>query len=78
MSAMEATKPRRIDWRALDISVLDVAKEGYAGDWACYIRAVKGDCHEKEVEGVIAYGSKTSKELAELLFPNFKDLRYRW
>jgi len=74
----DSERPRRISWTALDSTVLAVAREGYAGDWACYIRAVKGDCHEIEVEDVIAHGSKASQKLAEFLFSNFKDLRYRW
>jgi len=56
---------------------LAVAKEGGCSDWGCYIDAVAGNNHEAEVEDVYRYGAKVSKEIAEVLFPNFKDLRYR-
>ena len=68
---------KREDYRALSQRVLAVAKEGYVDDWACYIDAVEGNNHEAEVEEVYRYGAKVSKEIAEVLFPNFKDLRYR-
>lgn len=67
----------RLDWRALSRRVLAVAKEGGCSDWGCYIDAVAGNNHEAEVEDVYRYGAKVSKEIAEVLFPNFKDLRYR-
>lgn len=68
---------KRMDWRALSRRVLAVAKEGGIGDWACYIDAVEGNNHEVEYEDVYRYGAKVSKEIAETLFPNFKDLTYR-
>ena len=66
-----------VAWKALDCRVLVVAVEGYAHDWAAYIGAVEGKNHNEEVEEVARHGSKLSRELAEFLFPQFKDLQYR-
>ena len=71
------TTEKRKDWKALDRRVLVVAVEGYAHDWAAYIGAVEGKNHVEEVEEVARHGSKLSRELAEFLFPHFKDLHYR-
>ena len=38
----------RCRWRALDIRVIAVAKEGFVHDWAAYIGAVEGNNHEEE------------------------------
>jgi len=67
----------RREWKALDSRVLVVAVEGYAHDWAAYIGAVQGKDHLKESEDVERNGSKLSREIAEVLFPEFKDLHYR-
>lgn len=64
-------------WKALDSRVIVVAVEGYAGDWAAYIGAVAGKDHEEEWKEVEKQGSKLRRELAEFLFPEFKDLKYR-
>ncbi len=75
----DADRPRRIDWYALDICVLVVAKEGYCGDWVAYIKNVLGNNHEEETEGVIAYGSKLSEKIARAIFYHepWTELRYR-
>jgi len=69
---------RRVEWKALDRRVLVVAVEGQVADWAAYIGAVPGQDHEKEWREVKDYGSKLPKEVAEVLFPNFRDLTYRY
>jgi len=68
---------KRVTWKALDSRVIVVAVEGYAGDWAAYIGAVEGRDHEEEWKEVERNGTKLSRELAEFLFPEFKDLQYR-
>ena len=62
----------------LDRKVLAVAIEGAVKDWAAYIGAVHGENHEDEWHDVKSYGSKLRKEIAELLFPEFRDLRWRY
>jgi hypothetical protein len=70
---------KRLEYRALDTKVLAVAVEGAVGDWACYIGAVKGWNHHKEMKDVAAHGNKQSEELARLMFSRepWKSLRYR-
>jgi len=75
--AMAVEASMRQVWKALDQRVIVVAVEGYAGDWSAYIGAVRGLCHNVEWTEVRDNGSKLSRELAELLFPEFKDLQYR-
>jgi len=65
------------EYRALDQRVLAVAVEGAIGDWAAYIGAVPGDDHEEEASLIAKYGTKLAVELAELLFPGWKRLKYR-
>jgi len=43
-----------------------------------YIDAVPGENHEREWMEVMREGSKLPKEVAEMLFPDFKDLRWRY
>lgn len=71
-------KKRRTRYLALDSKVLVVAMEGYAGDWVAYIGAVPGESHREEWVLVRDHGSKLPKEVAELLFPDFKDLVWRY
>lgn len=67
----------RSEWMALDMRVLVVAREGGIRDWAAYIGAVPGEDHDLEWEEVARHGSKLSEELARVLFPSFRRLRYR-
>lgn len=70
---------RRYAWRALHYDVLVVAVQGGRGDdWTAYIKAVPGESHEDEWEEVYRHGGKLPKDVAELLFPSFKNLSYRW
>lgn len=67
---------KRIEWYPLDSRVIVVAVEG-AVDWAAYIGAVPGENHDEEWFDVRDHGTKLRREVAKLLFPNFRDLRYR-
>lgn len=70
-------KVERVRYKALDVRVLVVALEGGEGDWAAYIGAVKGENHEYEWRDVADSGSKLPRNVAEVLFPDFKDLEWR-
>lgn len=63
---------------ALAKDVLAVAVEGGNKDWAAYIGAVPGNCHDIEWQRVKDHGAKLRKEIAEILFPQFKHLRWRY
>jgi len=69
---------KRFDFIALDRKVLVVAVEGSVKDWSAYIGAVKGNNHSLEAGEVARSGTKISKEIAELLFPTFRDLKWRY
>jgi hypothetical protein len=76
---MEAmTKEKRTHWTPLDRRVIAVAVEGAVGDWAAYIGAVEGNNYETEWQEVARNGSKLPKDVAEVLFPDFKDLAWRY
>jgi len=75
--AASVIRPRNRRWIALDNRVLAVATEGYCGDWAAYIGAVEGYCHEEEYMGVLHHGSKLPEKVAEVLFPDFAE-KYAW
>jgi hypothetical protein len=63
---------------ALAKHVLVVAVDDESGEWAAYIDAVKGRNHETESEEVARTGTKLPKEIAEILFPAWKNLRWRY
>lgn len=69
---------KKVSWKPLAFDVIVVAVEGAVGDWAAYIGAVPGDNHEHEWMKVRDRGSKLRKEVAEVLFPDFKKLRWRY
>jgi len=66
-----------VEWKALSCQVIAVAVEGEVGDWAAYIGAVDGRDHEKEWPEVAKYGAKLDRRIAEILFPQFKKLKWR-
>lgn len=68
----------KTEWKPLDRRVIAVAVEGAVGDWAAYIGAVEGESHEHEWREVKAHGTKLRREVAELLFPEFKGLNWRY
>jgi len=68
---------KRICWKALDRRVIVVAVEGEVEDWAAYIGAVQGDRHSEEWQEVAEYGTKLPKNIAEILFPQFRNLEWR-
>jgi len=51
---------------ASDVLLVQVETEGI--DWAAYIGAVPGQCHEDEYMIVVEYGNKVSEKLAKLYF----------
>lgn len=71
------SKKKKIRWRALDINVVVVAKEGSTGDWSAYIGAVRGDSHEREWRRVMTDGSKLPQNVAEVIFPDFAK-QFEW
>ena len=68
---------KKVSWKPLAIDVIVVAVEGEVEDWSAYIGAVAGQNHDYEWQKVRDYGSKLPKEIAELLFPDFKKLQWR-
>lgn len=74
---IDCFKPK-IRYIALDSKVLVIARTRIEGTWAAYIGAVDGIRHEEEWEKVAACGTKISKDLAKLLFPDFADISYAW
>jgi len=67
----------RTKYIVLDSKVLVVAVEGSIGDWAAYIGAVPGYNFDEEWQRVAENGTKLPKSIAEILFPLFKDLKWR-
>jgi hypothetical protein len=67
-----------MEYKALDKQVLAVAVEGEVGDWSAYIGAVEGRNHEQEFEEVAKHGTKLHRKIAELLFPEWKKLVWRY
>jgi hypothetical protein len=68
---------RKLRYRALASKILVVAVEGSAGDWAAYIGTVRGKNHDKEFTCVQECGEKLPQRFAEILFPDFKYLKWR-
>lgn len=65
-------------WKSLAMRVIVVAVEGEVKDWAAYIDAVAGDNHIREWQEVRRRGTKLPREVAEILFPKFKHLEWRY
>ncbi len=55
-----------------------VAVEGAIGDWAAYIGAIEGHNFDEEWQQIRDNGTKLPKDVAELLFPDFKHLKWRY
>ncbi len=66
-----------LDYVPLASDVLAVAVKGTVNDWAVYIKAVPGECHEDEVQNVADNGAKISFELSKILFPHIVG-KYIW
>lgn len=62
---------------ALASKVLVVATEGQVHDWAAYIDAVPGICHDKEYKLVASEGTKLPYKIARIIFPEL-DEEYTW
>jgi len=72
LSAVETVwNGRRVCYTPLASRVLVVAIEGGGGYWAAYVDAVNGENHELEWENVARHGTKLSREIAEIMFPEF-------
>ncbi len=69
---------KRIRHTILGKNVIAVAKEGGNNDWAAYIGAVPGINHEAEIEHVMRHGDKLPEDVARVLFPEFRDLTWRY
>jgi len=72
---METAK--QIQWKALASTVIVVACEGDVKDWTVYIGGVAGKNHETEWKDVLHWGAKLPQNIAEILFPEFKHLKWR-
>jgi hypothetical protein len=70
-------KKKRVRYIPLSMRVIAVAVEGEIGDWAAYIDAVEGHNHYLEFPRVAENGTKLPREVAEILFPDFKCLEWR-
>jgi hypothetical protein len=69
---------KKVRWIPLDSKVIAVAVEGEVGDWSAYIGAVPGKDHTKEWQEILKHGTKLSRKVAEVLFPDFaKEFRWR-
>lgn len=66
-----------MSYRPLSNHVIVVAVEGEVNDWAAYIDAVPGNNFSSEWQKVRDYGTKLPRQIAEVIFPDFKDLRWR-
>lgn len=69
---------KRVRYTPLSMRVIAVAVEGEVGDWSAYIDAVEGKNHFIEYKRVLENGTKLPREVAEILFPEFKDLNWRY
>lgn len=68
---------KKCAYYVLDNHVIAVAAEGYADDWAAYIGQMAGDSLDTDVHSVRRTGRKLPYEVAIILFPQFKDLKWR-
>jgi hypothetical protein len=73
---METTK-LKTQWKALASTVIAVAVEGNYKDWTAYIGGVQGKNHDLEWKEVLKWGAKLPQNIAEILFPDFKHLKWR-
>ena len=65
-------------WNSNGHAVAIVAIEGHDNDWAAYIGGSDFTQHEQDaVLDVARNGSKLSREMATLLFPQVTELTYR-
>lgn len=67
-------------WKPLARKVIVVASVSIWEDstrWCAYIDAVIGDNHDTEWQQVASHGEKLDERIANILFPNLKDLIWR-
>lgn len=73
----EYSNLKRISYRALTPNVLAVAVVYVElRAWKCYIGAVSGENHEREMHQVHATGAKQPEDVARALFPSLSILQY--
>lgn len=77
MTAARKNKMKDTEYKILECRVIAVAVKGAVGDWAAYIGSVAGQDHQNEWQEVKANGEKLSQSIAEVMFPEWKKLRYR-
>lgn len=65
-----------LDRCAITSQILVVAAERWDDYWTAYIGVVPGECHDEEMEGVLATGHKLDEPLARHLFPNMAGRPY--
>lgn len=65
---MTAIGSKEYRYVALDVNVLIVAIETVGIDWAAYVGAVPGICHESEYMSVADSGTKVTEEMGKLFF----------
>lgn len=69
---------KQLVYHPLDQRVLVVASVNpLVGDWAAYVGPVEGLDHKAEAIGVSCTGTKCSKQMGEMLFPQLANL-YQW
>lgn len=68
---------KRTAWKRLGKHVIAAAKEGGVNDWTAYIDAVPGINHAVEFKHVMAHGDKLDERVARVIFPKFRDLKWR-
>jgi hypothetical protein len=66
------------EWKSLATGVIAVASVTQdVGDWAGYIDAVPGVCHEEEWEAAMAHGEKLPQAVASAIWPHLA-AAYKW
>lgn len=67
----------RAGYRVLAYRILTVAVEGFDNDWSAYVGIVNGENYDEEWTEVRDNGDKLPQDVVEVLFPDFKDLKWR-
>jgi hypothetical protein len=70
-------RPKRVRYVMLNNDVMAVAVEGEIKDWFAYIGAVNQNNPTADIEKIKAHGNKLRQDIAEILFPDFYDLKWR-
>ena len=65
-----------VEFRALHMNVIVVAKTRVEGHWAAYCGPVPGMNHRQEFQEVLSNGDKLPEAVALALFPVFEGIPY--